>query len=349
MEFKGFTYGFAAKRGMFRSKEGIKSQELLYQTGINWLCLAVVLEQETAHSTKIEFDFGANSSDRDIIAAVERAHKNNIKVCLKPMVNCKDGVWRAYINFADSDFDGNDIYWDKWFKSYSDFMIYYAELAEETGCEMLCIGCEMCGTERKEKHWRKLIADIRKVYSGKLVYNTNHGHEDDVKWFDAVDYVGTSAYFPVAKEGGATSEMMKQAWLPVRDEMYKIHRNCTAGVCMFCFANFCNHLVDECVDGLVDLMSHVDCFQHLCFGNFVSACFDHDNLFHGGSNGQLQIALLPLFLGRVNHEFAVYQTDLSHCAGAVEGNVGNGGCDRRTQHCYQLRAACRINGKNQVV
>lgn len=224
MEFKGFTYGFAAKRGMFRSKEGIKSQELLYQTGINWLCLAVVLEQETAHSTKIEFDFGANSSDRDIIAAVERAHKNNIKVCLKPMVNCKDGVWRAYINFADSDFDGNDIYWDKWFKSYSDFMIYYAELAEETGCEMLCIGCEMCGTERKEKHWRKLIADIRKVYSGKLVYNTNHGHEDDVKWFDAVDYVGTSAYFPVAKEGGATSEMMKQAWLPVHDEMYKIHQ-----------------------------------------------------------------------------------------------------------------------------
>ena len=223
MEFKGYTYGFMAKRGQYRSEEGIKSQELLYQTGINWMCLAVELTQETAHSTKIEFDFGSSSSDRDIMAAVERAHNNGIKVCLKPMVNCRDGVWRAYINFADSDFVGKDPYWDKWFESYGNFMKYYAELAEETGCEMLCIGCEMCGTERKEKHWRALISEIRKIYSGKLIYNTNHGHEEDVKWFDAVDYIGTSAYYPVAKEGGASSEEMQKVWLKIRDNMYRVY------------------------------------------------------------------------------------------------------------------------------
>ena len=223
MEMKGFTYGYDGKRGDFRSEGGIKSQELLYQTGVNWVCLAVQNKQETAHSTTIEFDYGKSCSDRDIMAAVERAHSHGVKVCLKPMVNCKDGVWRAYINFADSDFNGQDIYWDKWFKSYNDYMIYYAELAEETGCEMLCIGCEMCGTERKEGHWRKLIAEIRKVYSGKLIYNTNHGHEDDVKWFDAVDYVGTSAYFPVADAGGATAEMMREKWQVVCEEMHKVY------------------------------------------------------------------------------------------------------------------------------
>lgn len=223
MEIKGFTYGYDGKCGDFRSKEGIKSQELLYRTGVNWVCLAIVNYQETAHSTEIGFDYGRSCSDRDIIAAAELAHQHNVKVCLKPMVNCKDGVWRAYINFADSDFSGQDIYWDKWFQSYSDYMLYYAQLAEETGCEMLCIGCEMCGTERKEKHWRDLIAKIRKVYSGKLIYNTNHGHEDDVKWFDAVDYVGTSAYFPVAEAGGATSAMMKERWKSIRDEMYKVY------------------------------------------------------------------------------------------------------------------------------
>ena len=224
MEFKGYTYGFMAKRGQYRSEEGIKSQELLYQTGINWMCLAVMLTQETAHSTKIEFDFGSSSSDRDIIAAVERAHNNGIKVCLKPMVNCRDGVWRAYINFADSDFAGKDPYWDKWFASYGNFMKYYAELAEETGCEMLCIGCEMSGTERKESHWRKLIAEIRNIYSGKLIYNTNHGREEEVLWFDAVDYIGTSAYFPVAKAGGASSEDMQKTWQWVREKMYKVYQ-----------------------------------------------------------------------------------------------------------------------------
>ena len=224
MEFKGYTYGYDGRRGSYRSEEGKKSRELLFETGINWMCLAVGMTQATAHSTKIEFDFGRSITDRDIIAAVEHAHKNNIKVCLKPMVNCRDGVWRAYINFADSDFEGKDPYWDAWFESYGNFMKYYAELAEETGCEMLCIGCEMCGTERKEAHWRKLITEIRQVYSGKLIYNTNHGHEDDVKWFDAVDYVGTSAYFPVAQAGGASSEEMRKAWESVREEMYQIYQ-----------------------------------------------------------------------------------------------------------------------------
>lgn len=223
MEFKGYTYGYTAKHGDYRSKEGILSQELLFETGINWMCLAVALTQETAHSLTIDFDFENSSSDRDIMAAVERAHKNNIKVCLKPMVNCRDGVWRALINFADSDFEGNDIYWDKWFESYGSFMKYYAELAEETGCEMLCIGCELCSTERKETHWRKLIAGIRTVYSGKLIYNTNHGKEEEVKWFDAVDYVGTSAYYPVSRNGDSP-EAMKKEWRSVRDRMYRVYQ-----------------------------------------------------------------------------------------------------------------------------
>ena len=223
MEMKGFTYGYDAKRGDFRTEGAIKSQELLYDTGVNWVCLAIANYQETAHSTKIEFDFERSCSDRDIMAAVERAHSHGVKVCLKPMVNCRDGVWRAYINFADSDFSGKDPYWDKWFKSYGDYMKYYAQLAEETGCEMLCIGCEMCGTERKEAHWRRLIAELREIYSGKLIYNTNHGHEDDVKWFDAVDYVGTSAYFPVAEAGGATSEMMQEKWAVIREELHKVY------------------------------------------------------------------------------------------------------------------------------
>ena len=41
------------------------------------------------------------------------------------------------------------------------------------------------------------INKIRKVYHGKLVYNTNHGSEDKVEWFDALDYIGTSAYYRV--------------------------------------------------------------------------------------------------------------------------------------------------------
>ncbi len=223
MEIKGFTYGYAANRGDYRKAEAVRSRELLFETGVNWMCLAFVVEQKHVFSTEIHFDFGKNCSDRDIMAAIEHAHENGVKVCLKPMVNCADGIWRAYIKFPDAEFEGRDVYWDKWFESYGNYLKYYAELAEETGCEMLCIGCEMCGTEHKEEHWRKLIAEIRQIYSGKLIYNTNHGHEDGIKWFDAVDFVGTSAYFPVEKEGGATSEMMQVEWRKVRESMKQLY------------------------------------------------------------------------------------------------------------------------------
>lgn len=228
MDIKGFTYGFMGRHNAYRSPEGAKAQELLYQTGVNWMCLAVVATQKTPVSTEIRFDYARTPSDRDIAFAVNKAHENGVKVCLKPMVNCEDGTWRAKIQFPDMGQGDEDIYWNKWFKSYTDFMLYYAELAEELGCEMLCTGCEMCGTEHKEALWRKLIADIRGIYTGKLVYNTNHGHEDSINWFDALDYIGTSAYFPVAKfrqEALPYDELvseMKSGWLKVKEDMRRI-------------------------------------------------------------------------------------------------------------------------------
>ncbi len=224
MEIKGFTYGYDGMNGVYRSKEGLLSQERLFETGVNWICLCFTVEQENVFSRDIRFRFGHDVNDRDLMAVIENAHKRNVKVCLKPILNSGDGIWRARITFPDSDQWGKDQYWDDWFASYGAFISYYACLAEETGCEMFCVGCEMLGTEHKEMHWRKLIEDVRKVYSGRISYNTNHGHEYEVKWFDAVDLIGTSAYFPVGAAGKTSVDDMACKWEEVRDEMEKVHK-----------------------------------------------------------------------------------------------------------------------------
>jgi hypothetical protein len=72
-----------------------------------------------------------------------------------------------------------DVYWKAWFISYKNFLLHYAELAQELGCEMFCIGCEMLGTEHRKWDWLYLIEEVRKIYKGKIVYNTNHDHEED--------------------------------------------------------------------------------------------------------------------------------------------------------------------------
>lgn len=55
-------------------------------------------------------------TDKDITFAVNRARGRGIKVCLKPVVNCGDGMWRAMIDFPDEDMLGRDLYsampWD---------------------------------------------------------------------------------------------------------------------------------------------------------------------------------------------------------------------------------------------
>jgi hypothetical protein len=108
-------------------------------------------------------------------------------------------MWRAHISFPEKNMGEKDGYWGEWWRNYNAFMLHYAELAEELKCEMLCIGCEMLGTEHKEDEWRNLIKEVRKIYSGKVLYNTNHGKESDAQWFDALDYLGTSAYYSVGK------------------------------------------------------------------------------------------------------------------------------------------------------
>ncbi|MCR5595273.1 MAG: glycosyl hydrolase family 53 [Lachnospiraceae bacterium] len=221
MEIKGFTYGYQATKGVYPSREAIRSREALMETGINWVCLAFSVKQKSYSSTEIYFDYRKSVPDLEIISTVDHFHRNGIKVCLKPMIDSEDGVWRALIDFPDQTMFEQDYYWKTWFEYYQAYILHYARIAEYSHCEMLCLGCEMLGTERKESYWRDLIAEVRKVYSGKLTYNTNHSREDQAGWYDALDYIGTSAYYKVAGEGGASAADMKKEWDQVADRLEK--------------------------------------------------------------------------------------------------------------------------------
>lgn len=206
------TYGWGTTRGAYRKTAAVESMQKLKATGSQWIALSFWTWQDAVHSTEIAFDYGYTMTDRDIAFAVHTAKELGLKVCLKPVVNSRDGIWRAHIGFPEE--EGADPYWEKWFTSYTHFLLHYAELAEELACEMFCIGCEMIKTESQEARWRRLIEQVRGIYSGSLIYNANHGSED-VAWFDAVDLIGISAYYPVAKEPGASEESMLQEWLRV--------------------------------------------------------------------------------------------------------------------------------------
>ena len=87
--------------------------------------------------------------------------------------------------------------WGNWFSSYTKFQTHYAEIAQKEECDMLIAGCEMVMSEHREKEWREVIAAIRECYDGTVSYNTDKYQEDRVKWWDCVDVISSSGYYPI--------------------------------------------------------------------------------------------------------------------------------------------------------
>jgi hypothetical protein len=171
------------------------SMRKLAQTGSNYVCLAVMSEMDVFNKPHIKWGTEYNFPDAMLLQAIQIARDNQLKIVLKPMVNCKDGTWRSWIEFADKEGDQNLAAWGVWWEEYEAFILHYAAVAEQTQCEMFCLGCEMGSTEGFEVKWRHLIKQTRDKYKGLLTYNVNHDHYDSLRFWDALDVISISAYF----------------------------------------------------------------------------------------------------------------------------------------------------------
>ncbi len=217
---KGYTWGFFSGSGVFVTEQAERSMERLASNGLDWICIPVNCFQETFYSLTVFSLFGRTQTDEDIEFAVKKARSLGLKVCLKPMVDCLDRSWRARIHFPEE----NPHYWDRWFESYTRFMLYYAKMAERLNCEMLCTGCEMAGMDMQTDRCLKLISQVREVYHGIVMHNINHGDENRFGWLGAVDVIGISAYYPCTTEQDRSLEQMKTVWSGVADKLEQVHK-----------------------------------------------------------------------------------------------------------------------------
>ncbi|WP_434810534.1 glycoside hydrolase family 113 [Microbacterium sp. bgisy189] len=192
----GMTWGWVGTRGEWATPAAADSMRLMSEHAVSWTAIAYSALQATAFSTEIGFRDEPTVTDDEIVWAIREAKALGMKVCLKPVVNVEDGTWRAFIGFFDWDVPGEPS-WTQWFASYTEFILHAARIAEAEGCEMLCIGCEMVRADGQEAHWRALISKVREVYSGLITYNCDKYQEDRVTWWDAVDVISSSGYYPV--------------------------------------------------------------------------------------------------------------------------------------------------------
>lgn len=149
------------------------------------------------------------------------AKEKGIKTLLKPHIwlTNANGKWRSDIKMNSPE------EWDQWFEQYQSFILYYAQVAEKYNFEGLCIGTELyITTSQHEQKWRNIIKEIRKVYSGQLTYAANFYKEyEEIKFWDALDYIGIQAYFPLTKNENPSVKELVNGWQPHYKKLQQLH------------------------------------------------------------------------------------------------------------------------------
>jgi len=77
----------------------------------------------------------------------------------------------------------------------------------------------------READWRRLIADVRAVYSGMVIYAANWYDEyERVPFWDALDAIGIQAYFPLSSDDNADLDALIAGWQPHLQAMAEVSR-----------------------------------------------------------------------------------------------------------------------------
>ncbi|RNC92623.1 MAG: glycoside hydrolase [Allomuricauda sp.] len=138
---------------------------------------------------------------------IELLQKNKVKIMLKPQI----WVWRG--EFTGDMIMNSEEDWKTLEATYTDFALTYAKLAEEMHVDIYCIGTELEEfVKARPDFWSGLIQKIRTVYNGKLTYAANWDEYTRTPFWEALDYIGVDAYFPLSDQRDPSKEEMRKGW-----------------------------------------------------------------------------------------------------------------------------------------
>ncbi|HAT03501.1 MAG TPA: hypothetical protein DCS29_01850 [Candidatus Magasanikbacteria bacterium] len=203
----------------FSSDSFKKSVDNAKNANANYVTLIIPYKQANVWATDLYPDWNT-PTDASLAAGVQYIRSKGMAVNIKIHLESDDGQWRANINPGDR---------TRWFTNYKTMLSHYASLAQANNVEEMTIGAELINMSADSangsntQNWRDLISYIRTIFSGKLTYSANWGSQGQwvdeknrIKFWDALDYIGISAYFPLT-----TNDTSVQAYTQKWDAINK--------------------------------------------------------------------------------------------------------------------------------
>ncbi|MFM2395265.1 MAG: hypothetical protein RLZZ546_3248 [Bacteroidota bacterium] len=222
----------------------------LQETHANWLCFvpyAFVKKGQTEIRFSLDKQWWGETST-GINACLDLSKKTKFNAMLKPQVFVPNG-WIGEIDFQTEE------EWVKFEKSYETYIMAILEFAITHNVEMFCVGTELrLFAKKREKFWRKLIKNIRSKYKGKLTYSANWDDYENVPFWDELDYIGVSAYFPLIDMKTPTINSLNVKWKKICAELKTYSKNTGKKIL---FTEYGYLTVDHCASKTWELESKI--------------------------------------------------------------------------------------------
>jgi len=198
-------------------------------------------------------------------------------------------------------------WWDEWFRNYRKFILNYAEIAEQSSVDQLILGgkaiiptftggffpdaSDTNVPESSAGLWDELIRDIRKQYSGKIIWATNISQRVDPlpEFIDQFDGIYVLIDSPLSSSNDASFEEIALNFTNVIDNLiYEIYRSTQMPISV--------GLAYPGVDGAAQgcLVKQETCYND---GLFLSSEFDAEKL-DLDEQARIYSAILPVVASR---------------------------------------------------
>jgi len=140
--------------------------------------------------------------------AVALAHDAGMALFWKPHL----GYWGSFAWRGDIAFGDDEAAWRRFFDSYRAFIVDQARFAARAHVPLFAVGVELEATMHREADWRRVIAAVRAVYPGRLIYAANWDGIARVPFWDALDLIGVQAYFPLSEAAAPSPSDLIGGW-----------------------------------------------------------------------------------------------------------------------------------------
>jgi hypothetical protein len=174
----------------------------LRRLGVDAVSVMPFAYQPGPHSPDLSYlnDSPESETDIGLIHATRLARAAGFRVMTKPH------IWVGWESWAGEIEMKTEADWAKWWAAYRRYLLHHAMLAQWAQADLYCAGVELSKTAGRPE-WRRLIADVRRFYSGPVTYASNWGADlDGVRFWDLLDYVGVDSYDPLSAKPQATPE-----------------------------------------------------------------------------------------------------------------------------------------------